>query len=101
MYARIIRAQVPAEHFDQILAAIKERNVPMVTQFPGFTAGYWAGNRHTGQVTTFVLLDSKEGIRAAEAGMEQMRPLIEQFGVRLDSVENLQVLITEAAEITT
>jgi hypothetical protein len=33
--------------------------------------------------------------------MEQMRPLIEQFGVRLDSVENLQVLIAEAAEETT
>jgi hypothetical protein len=41
------------------------------------------------------------GIRAAEAGMEQMRPLIEQFGVRLDSVEHLPVLITEAAEMTT
>jgi hypothetical protein len=30
-----------------------------------------------------------------------MRPLIEQFGVRLDSVENLPVLITEIAEKTT
>jgi len=101
MYARIIRVKVPVEHFDQILAATKERNVPMVTQFPGFKAGYWTGDRHTGQITTFVLLDSEEGIRAAEAGMEQMRPFIEQFGVRLDSVENLPVLITEAAEMTT
>jgi len=101
MYARIIRVKVPAEHFDQILAATRERNVPMVTQFPGFKAGYWAGDRHTGQVTTFVLLDGQEGIRAAEAGMEQMRPLIEQFGVRLESVENLPVLITEAAATTT
>ena len=40
MYARIIRVQVPAEHFDQILAATRDRNVPMVTQFPGFKAGY-------------------------------------------------------------
>jgi hypothetical protein len=101
MYARIIRVKVPAEHFDQILAATRERNVPMVTQFPGFKAGYWAGDRHTGQVTTFVLLDGQEGIRAAEAGMAQMRPLIEQFGVRLESVENLPVLITEAAATTT
>jgi hypothetical protein len=101
MYARIIRAQVPAEHFDQILAATKERNVPMVTQFPGFKAGYWAADQHTGRITTVVLLDGEEGIRAAEAGMEQMRPLIEQFGVRLDSVENLPVLITEAAAKTT
>ncbi len=100
MYARIIRVQVPAEHFDQILAATKERNVPMVTQFPGFKAGYWSGDRHTGRITTVVLLDSEEGVRAAEAGMEQMRPLIEQFGVRLDSVENLEVLITEGAAAT-
>jgi hypothetical protein len=48
-----------------------------------------------------VLVDSEEGIRAAEAGMEQMRPLMEQFGVRLDSVENLEVLITEAAATAT
>jgi len=47
-----------------------------------------------------VLLDGEEGIRAAEAGMEQMRPLIEQFGVRLDSVENLEVLIAEGAAAT-
>jgi len=100
MYARIIRVQVPAEHFDQILAATRERNVPMVTQFPGFKAGYWSGDRQTGRITTVVLLDGEEGIRAAEAGMEQMRPLIEQFGVRLDSVENLEVLITEGAAAT-
>jgi hypothetical protein len=101
MYARIVRVQVPAEHFDQILAATRERNVPIVTQFPGFKVGYWAGDRHTGRITTFVLIEDEEGIRAAEAGMEQMRPLIEQFGVRLESVENLPVLITEAAEMTT
>lgn len=100
MYARIIRVQVPAEHFDQILAATKERNVPMVTQFPGFKAGYWSGDRQTGRITTVVLLDGEEGVRAAEAGMEQMRPLIERFGVRLDSVENLEVLITEGAAAT-
>ena len=69
MYARIIRVQVPAEHFDQILAATRERNVPMVTQFPGFKAGYWSGDRQTGRITTVVLLGGEEGIRAAEAGM--------------------------------
>ena len=41
MYARIIRAQIPPENFDQALAATKERNVPMVTQFPGFKASTW------------------------------------------------------------
>jgi hypothetical protein len=100
MYVRIIRVQVPPEHFDQILAATKERNVPMVTQFPGFQAGYWAADPHTGQFVTVVLLDSEDGIRAAEAGMEKMRPLIEQFGVRFESVDNLPVLIAKAAAKT-
>jgi hypothetical protein len=97
MYARIIRAQVPPEHFDQVLAATKARNVPMVTQLPGFKAGYWSGDKHTGKLTTFVFFENQEGIRAAEAGLEQMRPVREQFGVRLESVENLELLITEGA----
>jgi hypothetical protein len=95
VYARVIRAQVPPEHFDQVLAATKERNVPMVKQFPGFKTGYWTGHKQTGRVTSFVLFDSEEGIQAAEAGLEQMRPLMEPLGVRFESVENLEVLATE------
>jgi hypothetical protein len=97
VYARVIRAQLPPEHFDQVVAATKERNVPMVKQLPGFKAGYWCGDRKTGAVTTFVLFDSQEGIRAAEAGLEQMRPLMEPLGVRFASVENLEVLVAEGA----
>jgi hypothetical protein len=101
MYARIVRVQVPPEHFDQVLAATREHNVPMVTQFPGFKAGYWSGGRQTGRITTFALLEGEEGVRAAESGMEQMRPLQQRFGVHLDSVENLEVLVTETAPETT
>jgi len=101
MYARIIRAQVPPEHFDQVLAATKAGNVPMVTQLPGFKAGYWTGDKQTGKITTFVDLENEEGIRAADAGLEQMRPVREQFGIHLESVENLELLITEGAAKTT
>jgi hypothetical protein len=34
-----------------------------------------------------VLFDSEEGIRAAELGLEQMRPLMEPLGVRFESME--------------
>ena len=44
-----------------------------------------------------MLLESEDGIRAAEAGLEQMRPLMEPLGVRFDSVENLEVFVTESA----
>jgi hypothetical protein len=101
MYARVIRAQVPPEHFDQVLAATKARNVPMVMQLPGFKAGYWSGDKETGKIATFVVFENEEGIRAAQAGLEQMRPVVEQFGVRLESVENLKLLITEGAAKTT
>lgn len=95
MCARVIRAPVPPEHFDKVLAATKKRNVPMVKQLPGFIAGYWSGDSKTGRVTTFGLLESEEGIRAAEAELEQMRPLMEPLGVHFDSVENLEVFVTE------
>jgi hypothetical protein len=39
MYARIIRAHVPPENFDQVLAATRDHNIPMVTQMPGFRSG--------------------------------------------------------------
>ncbi len=48
----------------------------MVTQFPGFKAGYRAGDRATGTFATCVIFDSEDGIRAAEDGMEQMRPMV-------------------------
>jgi hypothetical protein len=76
MYARIIRAHVPLENFDQALAAARDYNLPMVTQMPGFRSGYWTGDRQSGTITSFVVFDSQDGIRAAEAGMERMRPLV-------------------------
>ena len=98
MYARVVRAQVPPENFDQALAGAKERNVPMVKQFPGFKAGYWCVDRDAGIITTCVLFEGEEGIRAAEeGGMEQMRPMIESLGVHLLSVENLEVVFSEPA----
>lgn len=64
---------------------------------PGFRAGYWAADRKTGTVATFVLFETEEGIRAAEQGLEQMRPMMESLGVRFASVENLEVLVIEDA----
>ena len=98
MYVRIIRADVPLENFDQVLAATNERNVPVVKQFPGFKAGYWAGDRNTGRLTTVVLFESEEGIRAADEAFEQMRQKLgDPFGARIASVENLEVFMSEAA----
>jgi len=100
MYARIIRAHVPPENFDQVLAVTRDYNLPMVTQMPGFRSGYWTGDRQTGTITTFVLFDSQDGIRAAEAGMERMRPLAAPLHVQFDSVENLEVFAAHAATET-
>jgi hypothetical protein len=96
MYARIIRAHVLPENFDQALAAARDYNLPMVTQMPGFRSGYWTGDRQTGTITTFVVFDSQDGIRAAEAGMERMRPLVAPLRVQFDSVENLEVFAAQA-----
>lgn len=100
MYARIIRAHVPPENFDQALAATRDHNLPMVTQMPGFRSGYWAGDRQTGTIATCVVFDSEDGIRAAEAGMQRMRPLVAPLHVQFDSVENLEVFAVQAAPET-
>ena len=100
MYARIIRAHVPPENFDQALAAARDYNLPMVTQMPGFRSGYWTGDRQTGTIAAFVVFDSQDGIRAAEAGMERMRPLVAPLHVQFDSVENLEVFAAQAATQT-
>jgi antibiotic biosynthesis monooxygenase (ABM) superfamily enzyme len=97
MYARIIRAHVAPENFDQVLAATRDHNIPMVTQMPGFRSGYWTGDRQTGTIATCVVFDSQDGIRAAEAGMERMRPLVAPLNVQFDSVENLEVFAARAA----
>jgi hypothetical protein len=68
MYARISRAHVPPEHFDVVFEATKARNVPLVRQLPRNRTGYWSADRHAGRVTTLVLLEGDDGLRAAEAG---------------------------------
>lgn len=100
MYARIIRAHVPPENFDQVLAATRDHNLPMLTQMPGFRSGYWTGDRQTGAIATCVVFDSEDGIRAAEAGMQRMRPLVAPLGVQFDSVENLEVFAAQDATET-
>ena len=99
MYARVIRTQTSPENFERGLAAIKERVVPAVKQLPGFKAGYWTGDRKSGKGTAFVLYESEEGVRAGEAVFERIRPQMEQIGLRFESVENLEVLVTEGATV--
>jgi hypothetical protein len=97
MYARIIRAQAPPDRFDEVLSVTTQVNVPFVKRLPGFRVGYWSGDRNTGRVVTVVLFGSADGIRAADVGLDRMRPLIEPLGVRLESVENLEVFMAEPA----
>ena len=95
MYVRIVRVHVPPENFDRALAAARDYNLPMVKQMPGFRSGYWTGDRQTGTLTTFVVFDTQDGIQAAEAGMERMRPLVAPLRVQFDLVENLEVFASE------
>lgn len=95
MYTRVIRTQIPAEHFDQLLAGAKDTNLPMIKQFPGFKAAYFSADRKTGTLTSVVIFENEEGIRAAELGMEQMRPMVEPLGVRFLSVDNQEVFLEE------
>lgn len=93
MKARLIQMHTQPESFDGIMAAIRERVAPSVRQLPGFKADYFAGDKGQGRLVSFVLFESGEGVAAAEALFDKLRPAVEQQGVSFDSIENLELLL--------
>lgn len=93
MIARLIQMQAQPEAFDGILGAITERVVPAVRSLPGFKADYFAGDRDEGRLISFVLFETREGVAAAEALFDKLRPAVESQGVRFESIENLELLV--------
>ena len=93
MVARVIQMQAAPADFDGIVTALRERVLPHVRQLPGFKVDYIAGDSSQGRLVSFVLFENKEGVAAAEALFGQMRPAVEQQGVRFESVENLELLL--------
>lgn len=94
MFARLIQMRASAEaDFDQIMAAVRERVVPSVRQLPDFRADYFAGDSAGGRLVSFVIFETEEGLAAAEALFQKMRPQVEALGLHFDSVENLPLLV--------
>jgi hypothetical protein len=51
-------------------AALKDQVVPMVSQAPGFVAGYWVGGLEGGKGTSIVAFESEEAARAAAQNIQ-------------------------------
>ena len=92
MIARLIQMRAPAEDFDTVLGAIRERVMPAVRQLPGCRSDTFAGDAATGRLVSFVVFEGQAGIDAAEELFARMRGNVEQLGVRFESIENLEVV---------
>ena len=93
MHALVVRVTI--HDADETREVLNGQVVPQLSAAPGFKAGYWSGNPEIGRITTCVIFESEEELRAAEGGMEQMRTLFGPLGIRLESVEKLPVFAAE------
>jgi hypothetical protein len=68
MYAVVVNVTVHDR--EAATAALTDRVVPMVSQAPGFVAGYWVGGLEGGKGTSIVAFESEEAARAASENLE-------------------------------
>ncbi len=80
MHAVVVRAAL-SDDDSASLAELREKVVPMVSQAPGFVAGYWVRLDGEKQGASVIVFESEDNARSA-AG--QFQP---PEGVTLDSID--------------
>ena len=68
--------------------------VPMVSQSPGFVAGYWMGDRPASKTYTTIVFEDEAAARRFESFVEgpEARDNQEQSGVRNESLTVVEVI---------
>jgi len=68
--------------------------VPMVSQSPGFVAGYWMGDRPASKTYTTIVFEDEAAARRFKAFVEgpEARDNQEQSGVRNESLTVVEVI---------
>jgi hypothetical protein len=94
MYAVIGVWSMEASRWDEQQRVLHEQLVPMVSQSPGFVAGYWMGDQAVSKTyTTIVLEDEAAALRfKAFVSGDEARANQEQSGVRNESLTVVEVL---------
>ncbi len=93
-YAVIGVWNMEASRWDEQQGVLHEQLVPMVSQIPGFVAGYWMGDRSTSKTyTTIVFEDEAAALRfKGFVSGDEARSNQEQSGVSNESLTVVEVL---------
>ncbi len=65
-YAVIGVWSMDASRWEEQQRVLHERLVPMVSQIPGFVAGYWMGDRSASKTFTTIVLEDEAAGRALQ-----------------------------------
>ncbi len=84
MHAVVVRVTISEE--GAALAALRDQVVPLVSQSPGFVAGYWTKKDNTG--LSMIVFESEDAARAASERIPGTVP----EGVTLEDVEVREVV---------
>ena len=93
MHARVTISQTSPDNVDLAEKVIKEQVIPAAKKVPGFTAGYWLGDRMTGRGITVTLFESEAALKESEEAGKQIRSeAAKAIGLEIISVERFEVL---------
>lgn len=94
LYAVVGAWEMDASRWDEQQRSLHEQIVPMVSQSPGFVAGYWMGDQVTSKTYTTILFEDEAAARRFEAFVagDEARENQERAGVRNESLTVVEVL---------
>ncbi len=94
LYAVVGAWEMDASRWDEQQRSLHEQIVPMVSQSPGFVAGYWMGDRTASKTYSTIILEDEEAAQRFKALVEgdSARENQERFGVRNASLTVVEVL---------
>ena len=85
MHALFVTASI--SDYDAAQKELHEEGIPMVSQAPGFVAGYWLRPVEDGKGNSVIVFDSEEAAERGREGLEQNPPR----EVTIDSIEIREV----------
>lgn len=93
MYAVVGVWNMEANRWEEQQRELHAQIVPMVSQSPGFVAGYWMGDRATSKTYVTIVLEGEEAAQRFKAFVEsdELRANRDQFGVSNESLIVVEV----------
>ena len=93
MWVRVTRFRVPPSRWDEATLSLREGVIPALRTQGLLHAGYWVGNRDSGEGVALVLADDQDHLRRSEPAAEQARSQAAMaFGVAFGPALDFEVI---------